>query len=553
LYLKKGITLFILIIFIMKKLIVILLIFISFSNIIFSQNLQINWQQCFGGSNIDIARDIILSGNCFLTVGYTGSNDGDVSYNHGDNDVWLIKTDNIGTLIWEKSYGGSSGDGGCRIIQADNNSFYILGNATSSDGDISNDPYPGNNDYWILKIDSTGNILWEKILGGNWHDELWTGTTTSDGGILAFGWTGSDDGDVSVYYGLYDMWMVKLNSDGEKEWDFSIGTSGMDIGQAIIQTSDGGYLVGGTSRIKEGGNLTCVPHSFKAEAILVKLDSARNIEWQHCYGGSEDDGILSLLEIEDGYLLSAYAGSNDGDISGWHGENDLWAVKIDFWGNIIWQNCLGGSNSESALNVFQTDDSGFIFIGLTNSFDGDVIGNHSLSEYEYDIWIVKLSSDGDLLSQQCIGGLGNEVVDFGIVKKSDNNYVIAGQTDYGPSFDVECTPHAGTSTNYPDFWVFEITDTSTNIINNITNEKVIKVYPNPAKDYVVFEIPPLIHPNGEKNVILINDVFGQVVAILPIKNEKTVWDCREMLSGTYFYWLQSGLNAIERGKVVIIK
>ncbi|MBE9481904.1 MAG: T9SS C-terminal target domain-containing protein, partial [Bacteroidetes bacterium] len=149
----------------MKKLIVILSIFISFSNIIFSQDLQINWQQCFGGSKTDIARDIILSGNCFLTVGYTGSNDGDVSYNHGDNDVWLIKTDSIGALIWEKSYGGSTGDGGCRIIQADNNSFYILGNATSSDGDISNDPYPGNNDYWILKIDSTGNILWEKILG----------------------------------------------------------------------------------------------------------------------------------------------------------------------------------------------------------------------------------------------------------------------------------------------------------------------------------------------------------------------------------------------------
>ncbi|MCK4407814.1 MAG: hypothetical protein KAV44_09075, partial [Bacteroidales bacterium] len=91
----------------MKKLIVILSIFISFSNIIFSQDLQINWQQCFGGSKTDIARDIILSGNCFLTVGYTGSNDGDVSYNHGDNDVWLIKTDSIGALIWEKSYGGS--------------------------------------------------------------------------------------------------------------------------------------------------------------------------------------------------------------------------------------------------------------------------------------------------------------------------------------------------------------------------------------------------------------------------------------------------------------
>ena len=491
----------------MKKLIIILSIFVSFSNIIFSQDLQINWQQCFGGSKTDIARDIILAGNCFLTVGYTGSNDGDVSYNHGDNDVWLIKTDNIGTLIWEKSYGGSSGDGGCRIIQADNNSFYILGDATSSDGDISNDPYPGNNDYWILKIDSTGNILWEKILGGNMHDELWTGTLTDDGGILSFGWTGSEDGDVSVYYGLYDMWMVKLNSDGEKEWDFTIGTSGFDIGQAIIQTSDGGYLVGGSSMVEEGGNLSCIPHSWKADAILVKLDSLRNIEWQHCYGGSDYDGVYGILELNDGYVFSAFASSNDGDISGWHGEDDAWVVKIDFTGNIIWQNCLGGSRYDYANRVYKTFDGDFNIIGITQSNDGDVTGNHSLSEYDNDIWIVKLNSEVEFEWQHCIGGIGNDYIDFGVFKKSDNNYVIAGQTDYGPSFDVECTPHAGVM-NYPDFWVFEIIDTSTNIINNTTNEKVIKVYPNPAQNYVVFEIPPSIPPNGGKNVILINDIFG---------------------------------------------
>ena len=183
----------------MKKLIIILSILISFSNYVFCQNMNIEWQNCFGGSKDDHAVDIIKLEDGFLIAGSTNSNDGNISSNHGGMDIWLIYTDTLGVFLWEKSYGGSMGDGCHRIFQADNNSYYIIGGATSSDGDISNDPYPGNNDYWILKIDSAGNILWEKILGGNWHDQPWTGTTTNDGGILAFGWTGSEDGDISVY------------------------------------------------------------------------------------------------------------------------------------------------------------------------------------------------------------------------------------------------------------------------------------------------------------------------------------------------------------------
>ena len=541
----------------MKKLIIILSIFISFSNIAFSQNMIIDWQQCFGGSETDKAIDIISLQGGYLITGWTTSDDGDISLNQGLSDGWLIKTDSSGNIMWEKTYGGVQGDNLVRIFSNFNNEYYLLGASNSSEGDISFDPYPDTWDFWIVKIDSAGNIIWDKIVGGNGDEVFWTGTLTNDGGILAFGWTGSEDGDVSVYYGLYDMWMVKLDSNGEKEWDFTIGTSGMDVGQAIIQTSDGGYLVGGSSMIKEGGNLTCVPHSYKPEAILVKLDSLRNIEWQNCYGGSEDDGITGLLEIEDAYVFIGHTLSNDGDVSGHHGitgeTGDIWIVKIDFYGNIIWQKCLGGSRFEDGSKILRTEDSGYLIIGGTQSHDGDVIGNHTLSEHDHDIWFVKLSEEGDLLWQQCIGGIGDERLDYGIIKKSDNNFVIAGQTDYGPSYDVECTPHAGTSTNYPDFWVFEITDTSTNIINNITNEKVIKVYPNPATDYVVFEISPSIIINERKNVILISDVFGQVVAMLPVKNEKTVWDCREMSSGTYFYWLQSGLNVIDRGKVLIIK
>jgi len=540
----------------MKKLIILLSILLSFLNIIYCQNMIIEWQNCFGGSKDDHATDIIKLEDGFLIAGSTTSNDGDISYLHGGQDWWLVKTDVTSNMIWEKSYGGSNGEHLLRILPSSDSNYYLLGSSYSSNGDISIDPYPESTDYWIVKIDSSGNILWDRIIGGNMLDQMWTGTTTNDGGILAFGWTGSEDGDISVYYGLYDMWMVKLNSEGEKEWDFTIGTSGGDVGQAIIQTSDGGYLVGGSSRINDGGNLTCEPHSFKAEAILVKLDSNRNIEWQQCYGGSGDEGITGLREIEQGYIFVAYTESNDGDVSGFHGLPyegmvDIWVVKVDQVGDIIWQKCLGGSRSEFVSEIIITEDENIIILGITQSNDGDVLGNHTLSEHDFDIWIAKINEEGTLLWQQCIGGLGNEKLDYGIIKKSDNNFVIAGQTDYGPSYDVECTPHAGVM-NYPDFWVFEIQDTTTNIINNITKEKVINVYPNPAQDYVNFEYNL---PADKKEVILsVINILGIETARFKICDKKgiKVWDTRNVKPGIYFYNLNTSGFSIS-GKIIINK
>ena len=241
-------------------------------------------------------------------------------------------------------------------------------------------------------------------------------------------------------------------------------------------------------------------------------------------------------------------------MSGYHGGADIWIVKIDFSGNIIWEHCFGGFRDEIAFDIFQNNE-GYTIIGQTQSNDGDVSGNHSLSEYDNDIWMIKLNGDGELLWQQCIGGQGSEAtpgLNFGVIKKSDNNYVIAGQTDYGPSYDVQCDPHG---IMWSDYWVFEIEDTSTNVIGQIENKNGLKVYPNPARDYVVFELPPsVISSNSEKSPkIILRNIFGQIVAELPIKNEKTVWDIREVSSGTYFYCLQSGLYAIERGKIVILK
>jgi hypothetical protein len=540
-----------------KSALIFFLFHIPYSLAYSQSNMPIQWQHCFGGSNIDAACDIIAIDNGYIIAGGTGSNDGDVSFSYGLGDGWLIKTDSAGNLIWEKTYGGSDSEGFSRIIPTSDNNFYLLGISWSSDGDISNDPYPDSPDYWIVKIDSSGNILWNKILGGNYGENLWNGAATADGGVVAIGETSSNDGDVSIFYGGNDTWLVKLTSEGELEWDYSIGTDFFDIGQAIIQTSDGGFLAASSSILLEGGsgNITCIPHTYGwVEGVVFKLDSNLNVEWQHCYGGSDHDGIFGIIEIDDGYVITGGTASNDGDVYGFHGENDIWIVKIDFNGNIIWQKCLGGSRSEGASVSIKNNDGNLIIVGSTRSNNGDVTGNHSLSEFDHDVWLVKLNSEGELLSQQCFGGAGSEIIEFGVVKKSDNNFVIAGYTDYGPSFDVGCTPHGG---NYvdKDYWVFEIDSLdTTGVVKNHYENEVMKVFPNPAEDFVEFQVPGsiLLTAGQIGSEIRVLSVMGEEVAKILVKTERVVWDCRYAKEGIYFYSLKVDERWIN-GKIIVLR
>jgi Secretion system C-terminal sorting domain len=531
----------------MDKKIKILLMFLIMVQCLFSQNMTIEWQQCFGGTEREETRNIMQFKGQYFVVGTTESSDGDVTFNHGSGDAWLIKTDNWGNMIWQKTYGGTMGDSFTRIFKDDNGDIFLLGGSNSSDGDLSNDPYPGTFDYWILKTDSTGQIIWNKILGGNMSEVLWTGTTTQDGGIVALGWSNSIDGEVSANYGLYDMWMIKLNTDGETEWDFAIGNNTMNWGHAILQTNDGGYLIGGDSFEGEGGNLNCNWHGA-ADAVLIKLDSLRNIEWQKCYGGSDHDGLKDIIKTTDGYIVLAYSRSYDGDVSGLHGEADIWVLKIDTIGNIIWQKCFGGSEIDFSYNLIKSNDGNFVIVGETHSNDGDVLGNHSLSEHDSDIWIIKINDEGDLLWQQCFGGLGNEDMYFGAMQNNEGNYVVAGRTNYGPSYDVQCTPHNDIN---GDWWVFEATDTTTGIRDTEINDQKITVYPNPAKDFVIFEMKEgYLFTEKNKAEICLRDVLGKEIVRIELKDRKTELDVRNIESGIYFYQIDSP-QLRQSGKLII--
>jgi len=523
-----------------------------------SSNAQLvseKWESCFGGTEWDQGNSVIKIDNGYLVYGNTESSDGDIQGHHGLSDAWLIKIDTLGNLLWTKCYGGSKGEYGEEILSTDNSDFYLTGAGGSEDGDISYDPYPNSMDYWVVKVDSIGEIIWDRILGGTGIDWTRNAIVTDDGGIITLGISTSDDGDISNYYGGWDLWMVKLNSQGQKQWDMSLGGSGSESGASVKQTSDGGYIVAGSTDGYGGGNYdTACNHHFVGfmDAWVVKLDSLRNIEWQQCYGGTYHDGSKNILELDNGYLLLASTMSNDGDVIGFHGVagnqeygNDIWVIKLDFEGNIIWQNCLGGLHGDFARNIFTTSDGGFMVVGSTSSDDGDVEGYNGIDTGIYDdVWLAKLDSLGNLTWQYCYGGGGFEEMYRGVVQKSDFNYVITLGTN---TDEWQCG-----GMMWPDLRIVELHDSTVGIKETSSNLINVKVSPNPARENIVFSYDlPEINENGslmifKPNGILINKIN------LENNKDKIRYNCSHLEVGIYFYYI-SFSGSYKTGKFIIVK
>jgi hypothetical protein len=220
-------------------------------------------------------------------------------------------------------------------------------------------------------------------------------------------------------------------------------------------------MIGG--HYESGGMIDCPDLGMDgADVWVIEMDLKGTLLNQWCYGGSHNDLGYDIIELEDGYVFAASTNSKDGDVSGFHGNewneyDNIWVVKIDFNGNIIWQKCLGGTSWENPVYLTQTVDSGFIVIGNTNSLDGDVTGNHSWEENYADIWVVKLNNNGELGWEHCFGGASVERF-WGIhsvLKKDDYNYVLGANADY-LSGDVECDLFPNDLQD--DAWLLEIKD-----------------------------------------------------------------------------------------------
>jgi hypothetical protein len=236
-----------------------------------------------------------------------------------------VKLDSSGALQWQKCLGGSGEDGASSIKQTSDGGYIAAGFSQSNDGDVSGNH--GSYDDWIVKLNNSGTIQWQNSIGGSGDDGANSIQPTSDSGYIVAGYSTSNDGDVSGNHGSYDRWLVKLDSTGGIQWQRSLGGSDVENAQSVEQTSDGGYIAAGHSNSNDGD----VTGNHGAEEYWIsKLNSSGNFQWQKCFGGSNNDVANSIKETSDhGYIIGGYSNSDDGDVSGNQGSYDSWIVKLN--------------------------------------------------------------------------------------------------------------------------------------------------------------------------------------------------------------------------------
>ena len=379
---------------------------------------RIQWQKSLGGTAADNANAVRqTSDGGYVVAGTTSSNNGDASGNHGLQDVWLVKLGSSGAVQWQKALGGTGDDRGYDVRQTADGGYIVAGYTGSNNGDVSG--YHGSRDGWLAKLDNTGTIQWQKCLGGSGYDELYSVVQTSDGGYVVTGYTGSTNGDVSGNHGTYDGWVVKLGNTGTIQWQKCIGGTVADYGYSIRQTTDGGYIVAANTQSNDG-NVS--GNHGSDEAWMVKLDNTGALQWQKCLGGTASDFAYSAEQTSDGgYVMAGITASNNGDVSGKHGAQDAWVVKLDNTGNLTWQKCLGGTANDAAYYIRQLSGGGYALSGTTKSNDGDVAGNHGND----DAWLVNLGSTGAVQWQKCMGGTAADGI-YALDLTSDGYYAVAG-------------------------------------------------------------------------------------------------------------------------------
>jgi len=351
----------------------------------------------------------------------------------------------IPPLQWTKQFGGSSTDIPYSIKFTVDGGCIIAGYTDSKDGDIQQHAQRDYWDLWILKLDKCGNIQWERSFGGTDYETAKDVIQTSDGGYMIAGETSSTDGDVISGYGsTRDIWVLKLDANGNLQWQKRYGGNGLDIGNNIYPLSDGNFLIAASSSSNDGDITGNHGTGGYTDGVLMKIDASGNMLWSKCYGGSKNDELLNIQVINNKIFVCGYANSTDGDIPSNQKNYDVWFLSTDMDGNKQFSKIYGGSQNDVAYSMAKGTDNTLTLAGYTTSRDGDVSGDKG----SQDFWILNLDLNGMLKWQVTAGGTDAEYADV-IIADKDGGY-IAGGVSY--SSDIDVTEPKGEG----DYWVMKI-------------------------------------------------------------------------------------------------
>ncbi len=512
---------------------------------------NIIWGKTYGGSDDDVFKIVIpTTDKGFIGVGNTYSVN--ISGYHNSpsktSDIWIIKLDSLGNTIWQKAYGGFNDDYSSTIKQTSDGGYIVGGFSNSNDGDVSINK--GGVDFLLFKIDGVGVLQWQKTYGGSNDDKLFGLDITTDKGYVLNGGTYSVNGDISLNKGQDDVWVVKVDSIGNIQWQKTYGGNQSERSRTILQTPDKGFIVAGTTNTVNNGdvlNVTQTDYNY----WVFKTDSLGVLQWQKTYGGeSYEDANQMIATIDGGYAIIGYTASFGGDVNGNHfggTPEDYWLLKINNAGAIQWQKTMGSGFPEQGYSVLQTISGAYMVAGKKNAGNsGDVNCTSS-----GDVWVVRLTATSPLPLQfinysiisrneksvENIWTTANEinVLHFNIQRSiNGKDFITIGEVNAKNKTNNEYSYLDNQPILGDNYYRIESIDKDGKISYSETKKIAISnsssninIYPNPAKDMINIDC-------SDASQIIIIDCFGRIVRQVNNVSKHQTINLKQFNKGIYF-------------------
>jgi hypothetical protein len=343
------------------------------------------WMFNYGGSDNEIGFDAIEGADgIYYVIGKSRSS------GNGGYDAYMIKLDNNGGVIWEKTYGGQQDEQVVSVCPALYGGFVMTGyTATNSQG---------LSDIWILAVSEDGDSLWSKQYGGLSSDQGYCIRPDYDQGYIM-------TARMSVYTMGDQLCLMKLTATGDTIWTKTYGGPNQDYGQAVAQATDGGYIIAGrtySSYTPESG-----------DAWALKTDNSGDTLWTRKYGGNDEDMFYAVAETGDGYVFAGQTRSFG------NGVIDVYVVRTDYDGDTLWTRAFGGPGADYAYSIAKADDDNFIITGYSDSFTGS-----------NDVYMLKIDGSGNLLWEDHYGDATDGEIMYGCSTTSDGGFIVTGKKDY---------------------------------------------------------------------------------------------------------------------------
>jgi hypothetical protein len=548
----------------MKKL-YLLILFISY----FVYPQDIIWEKSYGGKHADYLFDaqptadygFILAGSSLSDK--TGNKTDD---NHGDLDFWIWKMNEKGEPDWQKSFGGAGFDLLQSIKSTRDGGFILAGTSNSENGFQKNENCKGITDFWVIKLNAAGAEQWQKTIGGNGQDELLCAFQTKDGGYILGGSSSSNPPSIlnsiseekaqpttkeDLYNkseksrGNMDYWVVKLNKEGDIEWQKTYGGQYADLLRSMEQTSDNGYILAGYSTSPVSGDKTDADKGM-GDYWIIKINDVGEIQWQNTYGSDGDDEPYVIHQTSDeGYIVGGNSNSRNaltplgGIVSN---GTDFWVLKLDNKGDILWSKTYDFGKTDILTSLVVNTNKSYLIGGHAKteskrSLVTDLAGKAGVNKEKdgiNDYIALKIDDKGEELWNKTVGSGGEDILRT-LIETRDGGYLMAGTSDATSSKDK----NSNIGSN--DFWVVKLKDkTKVEKIKSGT-----EAIPNPATEYTNV----IIGHDFKKGTASVVDISGRILQNFSINSRTVAVDLSKYSEGIYIINIKTDVKT-ESVKVI---